>query len=83
MGSAAYLEAAAGKVKRKVSGGMTPEELDDIDFGDKGPDSDGKICSFNLTSTLKCPLINQERIFSIGKVKGLFKDPFKRPTFSI
>ena len=35
MGSAAYLEAAAGKVKRKVSGGMTPEELDDIDFGDK------------------------------------------------
>jgi len=31
-GSAAYLEAAAGKVKRK---GMTPEELDDIDFGDE------------------------------------------------
>ena len=35
MGSAAYLEVAAKKVDEKISGGMTPEELDDIDFGDK------------------------------------------------
>ena len=35
MGSAAYLEVAAKKVDKKISGEMTPEELDDIDFGDK------------------------------------------------
>ena len=34
MGSAAYLEVADTKVNEKVSGGMTPEELDAIDFGD-------------------------------------------------
>ena len=35
MGSTAYLEVAAKKVKEKVSEGMTPEELDATDFGDK------------------------------------------------
>ena len=35
MGSTAYLEVAAKKVDKKISGGMTPEELDEIDFGDK------------------------------------------------
>ena len=35
MGSAAYLEVAAKKLQQKVSAGMTPEELDNINFGDK------------------------------------------------
>ena len=35
MGSAAYLEVAATMVEQEVSGGMTPEELDAVDFGDK------------------------------------------------
>ena len=76
MGSAAYLEAAAGKVKRKVSGGMTPEELDDIDFGDKGPDSDGKIWSLEkrpLKSLLTFPILQIHSCFIKELFKGLFK----------
>lgn len=34
MGSTAYLEVAAKKADKKVSGGLAPEELDEIDFGD-------------------------------------------------
>ena len=45
-----------------------------------GPDSDGKIWSFE--KSFKSPYINQEWICSTGKVKGLSKGPFKGPKFS-
>ena len=35
MGSKAYLEVAAKKVDAKISGSLAPEELDEIEFGDK------------------------------------------------